>query len=312
LLIVNLRGPAARWSIAAADLSQVSAAAFAGDDLEPEYVDINGQNEAVISFQENNHLAIVDMATATTTNQFSAGVVDLTNVDTLEDDLISLDSSITKRREPDAVAWIDNDSFATANEGDFEDGLGEEGGSRGFTIFNQNGTPEYESSESFEHWLVSAGHYNEGRSENKGVEPESVEVGTYGKRTFLFVGSERANVVGVYDVSNGAKGTPEPLQLLPTGIGPEGLKAIPRRRLFVAATETDEADNDIPTMINIYGMQRGPATYPTIVSEDDANGLPIPWVALSGLAGDPQDPTTLYAVSDSFLGKGYIYTIDVS
>ena len=92
----------------------------------------------------------------------------------MEDDLISFDSDITKRREPDGVAWIDDESFATANEGDYEDATGEEGGSRGFTVFSIDGTIEYESAETFEHWLASAGHYNEGRSENKGVEPGAV------------------------------------------------------------------------------------------------------------------------------------------
>jgi uncharacterized protein YjiK len=313
LLIVDLRGPAKKWKITEADLSPVAAAAFVGEDLETEYVDINKQNEAVVSFQENNHLAIVDLRSGKTVEQFPAGSSTLNNVDIQENDLIEFDSTIEKRAEPDAVAWIDDDSFATANEGDYEDENGEEGGSRGFTIFNQDGTVEYESAESFEHWLASMGHYNEGRSENKGCEPESVEVGVYGKgkksRTLLFVGSERCNAVGVYDVT---KGAPEPLQVLPTGIGPEGLKAIPQKDLFVASTETDAADAGIPTMINIYRMERGPASYPTIVSENDANGNPIPWVALSGLVGDPADADTLYAVSDAFLAEGFIYTIDVS
>jgi hypothetical protein len=135
------------------------------------------------------------------------------------------------------------------------------------------GTVEYESAEMLEHWLVSAGHYNEGRSENKGCEPEAVEVGVFRSpcahgcwwqprkaRNLLFVGSERCNAVGVYDVSDG---TAVPLQLLPTGIGPEGLKAIPRRNLFVASTEKDEAEAGIPTIINLYRLECGPEDYPT-------------------------------------------------
>jgi len=116
-------------------------------------------------------------------------------------------------------------------------------------------------------------------------------------------------VVGVYDVS---AGTSEPIQLLPTGIRPEGLKAMPKRNLFAASTESDEADVGIPTMINLYRTEDAPALYPMIASADDANGTPIPWVALSGLVGDPADADTLYAVSDSFLASGFIYTIDVS
>lgn len=316
LQVVKLAGTPSSWKVRDVDLSPVATNAFAGSDLEPEYVDINDDNLAVVSFQENNHLAVVDIKTRKTVSQFSAGTVDLSNVDTEEEDLIELTDSITKRREPDAVAWIDHDSFATANEGDYEDGNGEEGGSRGFTIFNIDGTEEDETAEEFEHLIVSLGHYNEGRSENKGVEPESVEVGIYGGRTLLFVSSERSNVLGVYEIVDGQA---QYLQALPTGIGPEGLKAIPSRDLFVVGTETfapepDDGEQfapDIPTMINIYEMAEQ-GNYPQILSADDADGLPIPWVALSGLVGDPTDPDTLYAVSDSALAEGFIYTIDVS
>ncbi len=309
LLIVDLHGAAKNWKITGADLSPVAAAAFAGDDLEPEFVDINHLNEAVVTFQENNYLAIVDLATGTVLNHFSAGTVELHDVDTEEEDLIHLDSTLVKRAEPDSVAWIDDECFAIANEGDYEDENGEEGGARGFTIFGKDGSVKYESAESFEHLVVSIGQYNEGRSENKGVEPESAEVGRFGDRTLLFIGSERSNVVGIYDMTSG---TPEYLQILPTGIGPEGLKAIPQRNMFVASTETEVADAGIPTMINIYRAEDGPAAYPMIASAGDANGLPIPWVALSGLAGDPEDADVLYAVSDSFLAEGFIYSINVS
>ena len=309
LLIVNLHGAAKNWKITEADLSPVAAAAPAGEDLEAEYVDINEQNEAVVSFQENNYLAVVDMVTGQTISHFSAGSVELNDVDAVEDELIVLADMLEKRREPDAVAWVDDDTFATANEGDYEDMNGEEGGSRGFTLFNQDGTIEYESAESFEHWLVSAGHFLEGRADAKGCEPEGVDAGVYGGRTLLFVGSERCNAVGVYDVTSG---TPVPLQVLATGIRPEGLKAMADRNLFAASTEDDEADVGIPAMINLYRTESGPALYPMIQSGDDGDGLPITWVALSGLAGDPEDAETLYAVSDSFLAEGFIYTINVA
>jgi hypothetical protein len=307
LLIIDFKGRPDRWSLRPADLGPVAAAATNGDDLEPEYVDINRDSLAVVTFQENNHLAVIDLESGETLSQFPAGSVELSDVDTVEDDLITFDHDITKRREPDGVTWIDSDSFATANEGDYEDANGE-GGSRGFTVFNVEGEVEYESAESFEHWLASAGHYNEGRSENKGVEPEAAEVGTFRGTTYLFIGSERSNAVGVYDVD---RDDPEPVQLLPTGIGPEGLKAIPRRGLFVASTEKDEAGDGIPTMINIYAYAKGAGNYPMLVSDDDASGNPIPWVALSGLAGDPDEDDVIYAVSDSFLAQGFVYTIEV-
>lgn len=307
LLIVDLKGKPQHWTIRTADLSPVAASAPNGDDLEPEYVDINKQNEAVVTFQENNYLAVIDLVSGKTISHFSAGSVDLQQVDTEEEDLIKFDSAQTKRREPDAVTWISNDVFATANEGDYEDEYGEEGGSRSFTLFHQDGTVHYESAEAFEHWLASAGHYNESRSENKGCEPEGIESGKYGYRTLLFVGSERCNAVGVYDVTFGY---PRPLQILPTGIGPEGLKAVTGRGLFITSTETDEADAGIPTMLNVFGKSFGPVSYPMIESAT-VDGAPIPWVALSGMVGDINDAKTLYAVSDSFLAEGFIYTIDV-
>lgn len=306
LLIVRLKGAPADWTITEADLSPVAAAAPAGTDLEAEYVDINEEDEAVVTFQENNYLAIVDMKTGTVINHFSAGSTTLHNVDNAEEDIISFDTTLTKRREPDAVTWINNDVFATANEGDYEDAAGNEGGSRSFTLFHQSGVVDYESGESFEHWLASMGHYNEGRSENKGCEPEGIEAAKYGRRTLLFVGSERCNAVGVYDVT---WGDPKPLQVLPTGIGPEGLKAVAKRGLFVASTEKEEAGDGIPTMVNIFKTSIGPAKYPMIQSIDDGNGTPIPWVALSGMVGDSHKPGTLYAVSDSFLAEAFIYTI---
>ncbi len=307
--IVDLKGGVGSWTIRDVDLSTIAANAYAGSDLEPEFVDINEKNLAVVSFQENNHFGVFDIVTGKTVSEFSAGSAKLSNVDTVEDDLIILDSELSKRREPDAVTWLDGYHFVSANEGDYTDGNGDEGGSRGFTVFNKKGEVVYESAESFEHLLVSAGHYNEGRSENKGVEPEAVESGTFRGRNLLFVGSERSNAVGVYAVS---KDKLQLIQTLPTGIGPEGLKTIPKRNLLAVSTETDVADAGIPTMINLFKYQGSRSRYPQIASGPDADGLPIGWVALSGLAGDPWDPSTLYAVSDSFLAEGFIYTVDVA
>ncbi len=310
LMIVDLQGKPTRWSTRSVALTGISD--VAPDDPEPEFVDINRANQAVVTLQENNHIVIVNLRNGKIINDFPAGSVYLMNVDTVEEDLIHLDTEIEKRREPDAVAWINNGLLATANEGDYEDEFGDEGGSRGFTIFHKrgDGNPTFESYEAFEHLLVSAGHYNEGRSENKGVEPEAVETGRYGNQTLLFVGSERSNAVGVFQTRG--RRAPRLLQVLPTGMGPEGLKAIPRRGLFVASTEAEAFGDGIPTMINIYQRKNGPAAYPMIASADDVDGLPIPWVALSGLAGDPWDADILYAVSDSFLAKGFVYTVDVS
>lgn len=313
LVVIELHGPPNWWPLRYLDFTGLPMTD--PTDPEPEYVDINDRNIAVVSLQENNHLAVVDLKNGVIVNNFSAGTVDLTGIDATEDEfgpqgngIISLTDSIEdRRREPDTVGWIDNHTFATANEGDYEDADGVEGGSRTFSVVRTDGTVAYDSGESFEYEQIRAGHYNEGRSENKGGEPEALEVGKFNGRNLLFVGAERANVLGVYDVSRGA---PRFLQLLPTGIGPEGVKAIPKRNLVAVAAETSVA-GFFPSMITIYEERKGAEASMQIVSTD-VDGRPIPWVAMSGLVGDPADADTLYGVSDSFLAQAGIYTIDVS
>ncbi len=316
LVIVDLRQGPNSWSTRVVDLTGV--ADFAPSDPEPEFVDINAQNQAVLTLQENNHIAVVNLKNGQIVRDFSAGSTTLTNLDITEDGLGPQETGLinftegptVRRREPDSVTWLPGNLIGTANEGDYEDASGIEGGSRGFTVFTLGGTVRFDSGMSFEYASASAGHYNEARSENKGGEPESIEYGEFNGSQLLFVGAERANVVGVYHVGPGS-GRPELLQTLPTGIGPEGLLAIPSRNLLVAANETSEGD--IPAMITIYqGDHRVAASYPGLYSSNSADGTPIPWVAMSGLAGDPSDADTIFGVSDSYLANGFVYPIGIS
>ena len=106
-----------------------------------------------------------------------------------------------------------------------------------WTIWHKDGNVVFESGASFERALALACYWPEGRAEKKGVEPESVEVGTsYGKK-LVFIGAERANAVGVYDISD--KKNQKSNQIFSTGIGPEGLLAIEKRNLFISANEVD-------------------------------------------------------------------------
>ncbi len=281
-------------------------AAVAPEDPEPEFVDINAANQAVVSLQENNHIAIVDLATGKLVANYSAGTVDLAGIDTAKDKIIALSGEMKGvAREPDTVQWIDEDRFVTANEGDYK------GGSRGFTIFSKDGTVDYESGTDWEHVVVRLGHYPEARNK-KGNEPEGAEVATFGDERLIFIASERGSLVGVYR-DEGAGKAPTLLQALPGGIGPEGLLAIPERNLFLTASETDlRADGLIGSVVTIYERSDAPASYPTLVSADDANGLPIPWAAISGAVADPTAPGKLHAVTDSAFAEARILTIDAT
>lgn len=290
-------------SIKTVDLTGI--AEIAPEDPEPEFVSFNGQNQIAVTLQENNHIAIVDAATGKVVSHFSAGSVDLDKIDTKKDGQISFNGEMKNvAREPDTVKWIDDDRILIANEGDYK------GGSRGFSIFSKDGKLLYEAGNTLEHKIAAAGHYPDKRNK-KGIEPEGAETAAFGDTKYIFVASERGSMVGVYkDTGN----EPEFLQLLPSGIGPEGLLAIPSRKLFVTANETDLVeDGGARSHVMIYELQDKPAEYPQIVSDMKEDGTPIAWGALSGLVADPEKDNTFYAVSDSvYYAAPTIYTIDAS
>ena len=284
-------------------------AEIGAEDPEPEYLAFNDAGEIVVTLQENNHIVVIG-ADGKVASHFSAGAVDLTGIDTEDDGRFDFTGEQKGRlREPDAVAWIDGDHFVTANEGDWN------GGARGFTVWNRDGTVVYEDGGRFEQTIVATGPYPDGRSDNKGVEPEAVIVSDWNGTPLMFVASERASIVGVYDMTDPAE--PKQLQLLPSGIGPEGLVAIPRRGLFATANETDLGeDGAARAHVMLFQAGDAPAAWPTITSEGASDGDgdgdgPLGWGALSGLTVDPANPARLFAVSDSaFDAMPSIYSID--
>lgn len=279
--------------------------AIAPTDPEPEFVSINSDNIAVVTLQENNHIALIDLAKGKVINHFSAGTVSLSGIPTAKARLLDATGSITDLpREPDGVTWLDTERFITANEGDYK------GGTRGFTIWNTKGDVLYDSGTVMEYLGLAHGHYPAKRASKKGTEPEGVAVGTFGAERLIFVNSERGNFVAVFADTGAA---PEFRQFLPTGVAPEGVLAIPSRGLFVTANEADSAEDGVRASLSLFRIGAGAADYPSVVSAKDPNtGAPIGWGALSGLAADPKDPSRVYAVSDSFYDSARIFTLDVS
>ena len=277
---------------------------IAGDDPEPEFVSFNSLDEVALTLQENNHIVIVDGRTGAVKTHFSAGTVSLEGIDTRKDGALTFTGEMKDvAREPDAVKWLDDNRLVVANEGDWK------GGARGFTIFDKQGKVLYESGASFEREVAKIGHYPDKRNK-KGIEPEGLEAAKFGDDNLFFVLAERASVVGVYK-DTGAE--PELLQLLPSGIGPEGAVAIPGRNLLVTANETDLVeDGGARSHVMIYERAEGEAAYPQIVSTEKDGEL-IGFGALSGLAPVEGQPGMLYAVNDSFYAaQPTIFTIDAT
>jgi hypothetical protein len=295
----------ANWTLDRVDVTGL-AGMDTPEDPEPEYVSISPDDSLVaLTLQENNGVVIVELATGLIRNSFSAGTATVTGIDTVEDGNIDLTGTITDvPREPDAIAWIGNDRVATANEGDWK------GGTRGWTVFDAaTGAIAYDSGNSFEYLAVELGQYPEDRSENKGSEPEGIASAVYNGTPYLFVGSERANFVAVYDVSNPT--APVLVQALPATKGPEGLLPIPERNLLVVSSEEDSADDGVRATVEVYQLGNSTPAFPTMIS-DSVGGKPIAWGALGALTADPTVPTRLYTAPDSYYSPSRILTVDAS
>ena len=306
LVIVDVAGAPATWKTRPVSLTNLEGMLYPTDP-EPEYVDINDDNIAVVTLQENNHIALIDLASGKVTKHFSAGKVTLDKVDLTDaprPNQVKLTQTQTDRlREPDGVTWISKTQFVTANEGDLN------GGSRGFTTFNVDGSVAFDAGNALEHLMARIGHTNDKRSDAKGNEPENADFARFAGTDYLFVASERSSVVVVYDMSTPNK--PAYKQVLPASLSPEGLLAIPSRNLLISASEVDDRSILARGSLNIYQYQSAPAAYPTLLSVDRADGTPIPWSALSGLAAAGTG-SVVYGVDDSFFRGNRIFEIDTA
>jgi Esterase-like activity of phytase len=275
-------------------------------DPQPEFVALSPDGRtAAVTLQENNAVALIDLGQprqARLLRLLSTGTVTRDgNADLQRDKEIAFKDSFTGRREADAVTWVSNGVFALANEGDGKkDQAGVMPGGRGFTLMNVRGEVVYETGERTERRAVLFGHYPDNRSAAKGVEVEGVTSARYGGQPYLLVGSERGSFLEVHEVSDPKQ--PRFVQLLPTGMSPEGITTVTRRadgqQLAVTA-------NEVEGSINLYRFHKSgaPAGEPQFIARDAS----MPWGALSGLT---TDGSHLYAVPDNAFAQSRIWRIN--
>lgn len=241
-------------------------------DFEPEYIAVSPDSTtAYVTLQENNAVAVVDIASATVTAVVPLGTKDHSvegnGLDASDDDgVINIATyPVQGMYLPDAIVAYEVGGsvyLITANEGDARDydGYSEEAevsevtldpdafpnaeelqapenlgvldittswgdtdgdgdydilysyGARSFTIWDANGQVVFDSGDDFEQitaelypdYFNSGNDENEfdGRSNNKGPEPEGVTVGMINERYYAFIVLERIGGVMVYDVTN--------------------------------------------------------------------------------------------------------------
>ena len=305
LAIVDLVGQPTHWKLRKIDLTGL--AAKVGNDPEPENVDINDKGIAVVTLQENNHIVLVDLKNGKLVNHFPAGTVNLTQIDTIDErpNLIDLTSSQSNRlREPDTVAWISDNEFATADEGDLD------GGGRGWTIYDTKGNVKWTSGFTFEHLAVRFGHYPDRRSDAQGPNRRALSTPLSNpKVSSSSVANARELWLCIVSSPVRHRSSFRYFHRLP------GLKAFSRSLREDCSwppARTTAGAGHVRASLNIYQLQDEEATYPTILSANRGTGQPIPWGALSGLAPDLQDAGKAYTIYDSFYQKSRIFSLDVS
>ncbi len=251
---------------------RIFGAESASDDLEPEYIAISPDGtKAMVTLQENNAVAILDIATATFTDIVGLGLKDFSTLlaDFSDRDngsngpigLLRTGNPVFGLYQPDAIASFSqggNTFYVIANEGDDRDDfltpdetarlatvldssfpdeatlrqnsvlgrlkvstIEENGdafgptvdkilayGGRSFSILNASGEIVYDSGDLIEKTIASYGKggaqaiFDDGRSGNKGPEPEGVAVATLFGRLVAFVTLERSNGVMVFDITD--------------------------------------------------------------------------------------------------------------
>lgn len=130
----------------------------------------------------------------------------------------------------------------TDNDGDYD--VLYSFGARSFSVWNGNtGAQVFDSKNELDNKAKIAGYYDDGRSDDKSVEPEGITIGKVGHKTVAFVAMERADAVAIYDVTDPT--APVFLQILATGDAPEGVMFVPaeksptQRSLLIVSSEND-------------------------------------------------------------------------
>ena len=244
-----------------------------GMDFEPEYIAVDHDGtRAFVTVQEGNAIAVLDLVINAFTEVIGLGAKDFSipgnEIDPKDNDgTVSFISVAAKGLYmPDGVAtyrWRGNSYMVLANEGDFrEDNVDRSAastfgavapldrlrvsntdsspgnlfaaGARSFSIRDSVGGLVYDSGSILDREANERGIYDNGRSRDKGVEPEGVALLDIGGRTYAFIGLERTTTaaVAVFDISNPFDVSFVDMIVTPGDLSPEGLAVYHDRGRF--------------------------------------------------------------------------------
>jgi DNA-binding beta-propeller fold protein YncE len=236
-----------------------------GMNFEPEYIAVSQDgSKAYVTLQEANAIGILDLHTNTFTNVVGLGAKDFSQpgntLDPLNNGTVSfVNANVKGLYMPDGIDTYSAGGktyLVMANEGDFreDDGdrsaassLGATGelanirvsntdsspgdlyaaGARSFSIRDANGALVYDSGDILDKEAAARGIYDDGRSRDKGVEPEGVELFTLDGRTIAAVGLERTTTgaIALFDITDPTKVSFIDMIVSTGDLAPEGLTA---------------------------------------------------------------------------------------
>jgi hypothetical protein len=236
-----------------------------GMNFEPEYIAVSQDgSKAYVTLQEANAIGILDLHTNTFTNVVGLGAKDFSQpgntLDPSNNGTVSfVNANVKGLYMPDGIDTYSAGGktyLVMANEGDFreDDGdrsaassLGATGelanirvsntdsspgdlyaaGARSFSIRDANGALVYDSGDILDKEAAARGIYDDGRSRDKGVEPEGVELFTLDGRTIAAVGLERTTTgaIALFDITDPTKVSFIDMIVSTGDLAPEGLTA---------------------------------------------------------------------------------------
>ncbi len=153
-------------------------------------------------------------------------------------------------------------------------------GGRSFSIRDENGNIVFDSGNTLDSEAIARGIYNDGRSDDKGVEPEGVTLLEINGRTLAFIGLERTtkSTVAVYDITNPANATFLDMIVTDGDLAPEGLTAyVSGNQYFLAIANEGVLEDGIAGSTTLYSM--------TPVPEPETYAMMLAGLGLVGFMG---------------------------
>jgi hypothetical protein len=246
-------------------------------------------SRAFVTLQEANAIAVLDLSLNAFTEIIGLGAKDFrlpgNEFDPKDNDgtVVFINADARGLYMPDGVAsykWRGQTYLVLANEGDFREDNADRSaaggapyfapapldrlrisnvdsspgnlfaaGARSISIRLADGTVVYDSGSILDSEAHERGIYDNGRSRDKGVEPEGVALLDIRGRTYAFVGLERTltAAIAVFDVSDPHHATFVDMIVTPGDLSPEGLAAFKYRGDYYLAIANEVPAPGQPT-----------------------------------------------------------------